>query len=402
MAEASAQGMPMLRFAIAGLGTAGCMMLPAVHKHSHLQLTAAADIDAEPLEHFHRDFQVEIHRSVADLCQSPNVDAIYMATPTHLHTEHALMALEQGKHVVLEKPMALTLDDAETMIQTAERRGVQLVVGHSHSFERPIRAMREIVQSGELGRLRMLHNWYFTDWMYRPRHAGELDTRMGGGVTFRQGSHQFDIIRMIGGGVLRSVRAMTGVWDAQRPTEGSHVVYLEFEDGTPATAVYNGYDRFHTTELTFGVGEQGQLANLSAYGRARGALRALQGVDAEATLKRASAQYGGARSRQASDPAPHPPFYGLTLVSCEHGDIRQSADGLTIYGENDKRTIPLATDETGRDAVVRELYDAVVHHRPPVHNGRWGKANLEVCLAVLESAQKRQEIPLSHQIATQD
>jgi phthalate 4,5-cis-dihydrodiol dehydrogenase len=378
------------------------MMLPAVHKHPHVQLTAAADIDPKPLEHFQRDFQVEIHRDVADLCRSPHVDAIYMATPTHLHTEHALTAMQQGKHVVLEKPMALTLDDAEVMIQTAERCGVQLIVGHSHSFERPIRALRTIVRSGELGRLRMLHNWYFTDWMYRPRHAGELDTRLGGGVTFRQGSHQFDIIRMIGGGLVRSVRAMTGRWDAQRPTEGSHVVYLEFEDGTPATAVYSGYDRFHTAELTFGIGEQGQLANLSAYGRARHALDALPGKDAEASLKRASAQYGGTRSWQAAGTAPHPPFYGLTLASCEHGDIRQSADGLMIYGEHDKRTITLPTDDTGRDAVVRELYDAVVHHRPPVHSGRWGKANLEVCLAVLASAQQRQEIFLAHQIAVQD
>src|SRR5512145_2430827 len=116
MAAENVQRTPVLRFAIADLGSAGCMMLPAVHKHPYLQLTAAADIDPEPLEHFQRDFQVEIHRSVADLCQSPNVDAIYIATPTHLHTEHALMALEQGKHIVLEKPMALTLDDAERMI----------------------------------------------------------------------------------------------------------------------------------------------------------------------------------------------------------------------------------------------------------------------------------------------
>ncbi len=144
------------------------------------------------------------------------------------------------------------------------------------------------------------------------------------------------------------------------------------------------------------------MANLSAYGRARESLRALEEDDAEASLKRASAQYGGARSRQTGGPAPHPPFYGLTLASCEHGDIRQSADGLFIYGEHDKRTLPLDTDETGRDAVVRELYDAVVHHRPPVHSGRWGKANLEVCLVVLESAQKRQEMTLSHQIATRD
>jgi phthalate 4,5-cis-dihydrodiol dehydrogenase len=391
-----------VRFAIAGLGTAGCMMLPALLKHPDIEIRAAADVAPEPLEQFRHDFQAEVYRSVADLCQSPNVDAIYIATPTHLHTEHAVLALEQRKHVVLEKPMALTLDDAELMIQTAVRTGAQLVVGHSHSFERPIRQMRDIVRSGELGRLRMLHNWYFTDWMYRPRNPGELNTELGGGVTFRQGSHQFDLLRLIGGGLVRSVRAMTGVWDEERPTEGSHVVYLEFEDGTPATAVYSGYDRFQTAELTFGIGEQGQRVNMSAYGRARSALQAAGGAEAEAALKRTSSQYGGLRSRQSAEPARHPPFYGLTLVSCEKGDIRQSADGLTIYAEDGKREIPLPTDETGRDAVVRELYEAIVHDRPPLHSGRWGKANLEVCLAVLESARLRQEIRLSHQVSTLD
>jgi phthalate 4,5-cis-dihydrodiol dehydrogenase len=391
-----------IRFAIAGLGTAGCMMLPALLKHPDIEIRAAADVAPEPLEQFRHDFQAEVYRSVADLCQSPNVDAIYIATPTHLHTEHALLALEQRKHVVLEKPMALTLDDADLMIQTADRTGAQLVVGHSHSFERPIRQMRDIVRSGELGRLRMMHNWYFTDWIYRPRNPGELNTALGGGVTFRQGSHQFDLLRLIGGGLVRSVRAMTGVWDEERPTEGSHVVYLEFEDGTPATAVYSGYDRFHTAELTFGIGEQGQRVNMSAYGRARSALQAAGGAEAEAALKRTSSQYGGPRSRQSAEPARHPPFYGLTLVSCEKGDIRQSADGLTIYAEDGKREIPLPTDETGRDAVVRELYEAIIHDRPPLHSGRWGKANLEVCLAVLESASARHEIRLSHQVPTLD
>ncbi len=391
----------MLRVAVAGLGTAGCMMLPALLKHPQIQIAAAADMNPEPLSAFQRDFQAVGVRRVDDLCERSDVDAIYIATPTHLHTEHARMALERGKHVVLEKPMALTLDDAELIIQTAERTGAQLVVGHSHSFEPPIRRIRELLVKGELGPLRMLHNWYFTDWMYRPRNPGELDTTLGGGVTFRQGSHQFDIIRLLGGGLVRSVRAMTGKWDERRPTEGSHVVYLEFEDGTPATAVYSGYDRFHTAELTFAVGEQGHPVDLSHYARARHGLRAV-GVEAELDLKRSASQYGGTRSRPHGATAPHPPFYGLTVASCEKGDIRQSADGLTIYGEEAKHEMPLPVDETGRDAVIRELVDAVVHDRPPVHGGRWGKANLEVCLAVLESARERKEIYLSHQIPVRD
>lgn len=402
MLERQTSDLPVLRFAIAGLGAAGCMMIPAVVKHPGLKMAAAADLDPEPLEKFRQDFQAETFLSVEDLCSSPNVDAVYIATPTQLHAQHVLTALDRGKHVIIEKPMALTLNDAESMITAAQRNGVHLVVGHSHSFETPIRRIREIVRSGELGRLRMIHNWYFTDWIYRPRNREELDTSLGGGVTFRQGSHQFDIIRIVGGGMLRSVRAMTGRWDASRPTEGSHVVYLEFEDGTPATAVYSGYDRFRTAELTYSVGEQGQLVNLSAYAAGRKAQRTIGDAAAESAFKRSTVRYGGARRRESGPPNPHPPFYGMTVASCEKGDIRQSADGLLIYGEDEIQEIPLPTDRSGRDAVVAELYDAVAKDIPPVHGGRWGKANLEVCLSVLESARERREVILSHQVATPD
>ena len=388
---------PVLRVAIAGLGAAGCMMIPALLKHPNVEIAGAADLDGEPLEKFKSDFHVEGHSTVESLCRSPNVDAIYIATPTQFHTQHALTAFENGKHVVLEKPMALNLEDAEAMICSAERNGMQLVVGHSHSFELPIRRIRGIVGSGQLGDLRMIHNWYFTDWIYRLRNPEELDTSLGGGITFRQGSHQFDIIRMIGGGLVRSVRAITGVWDESRPTEGGHTVFLEFENGTPATAVYSGYDRFHTAEVTFGVGEQGQRVDTSVYARARKMPRSGQDNESESDLKRSSVRYGGDRARQRPTVS-NPPFYGFTIVSCQKGDIRQSENGLYIYGEDEKNEISLPTDETGRDAVVGELYEAAVNGRQPVHNGRWGMANLEVCLAVLESARERKEVYLFHQV----
>lgn len=392
---------PLLRWGVAGLGTAAGMVLPAILKHPHSRVTAAADTDTEALERFRRDFEAETYESVDALCASSHVDVVYLATPTQYHTEHALMALECRKHVVVEKPMALTLTDADAMIHAAERHGVQLVVGHSHSFEPPIRKIREIVHSGALGDLRMLHNWYFSDWLYRPRNAEELDTRLGGGVTFRQGSHQFDVLRLIGGGLIRSVRATASVGDSRRPTEDSHVVYLEFEDGTPATAVYSGADYFHTTELTFGIGEQGQRVDETTYGRARQTLLSLPSSDAEPQLKRA-ARYGGSRAPHSGGTAPHPPFFGLIIVSCEGGDIRQSAHGLYIYGKDGKQEMPLATAETGRDAVVRELYEAVVNDRSPGHGGPWGRANLEVCLAVLTSTRERKEVLLSHQTRTVD
>ena len=92
------------------------------------------------------------------------------------------------------------------------------------------------------------------------------------------------------------------------------------------------------------------------------------------------------------------PFFGLTLVSCEKGDIRQTPDGLHIYGETEQREIALPAGSRGREAEVEELYDAVVKSRPVFHGGRWGAATLEVCLAMLESAKERKEIFLSHQV----
>ena len=119
-----------------------------------------------------------------------------------------------------------------------------MIVGQSQSYEPPIQAIRGIVQSGQLGRLGMINGWYFNDWLYRPRLPAEMDTRQGGGVVFRQGAHHFDVARLIGGGLVRSVRASVGVWDPARPTEGAYTAFLEFDDGAAAALSYSGYDHF--------------------------------------------------------------------------------------------------------------------------------------------------------------
>jgi phthalate 4,5-cis-dihydrodiol dehydrogenase len=383
-----------LRVGIAGLGMAGSSLLPAIRRHSRVTVTAACDPDLMVTTKFAQDYGVDVFSTLEQLCNSSKVDVIYVATPSKFHTEHVIMAAESKKHIIVEKPIAISMDDGLRMVEIAERNGVHLIVGHSHSFEPPIMKMRDIVESGELGALKMIHNWYYNDWIYRPRIPEELDTQQGGGVTFRQGSHQFDIIRLIGGGKLRSVRAMTGAWDPSRPTEGAHTAFLEFDEGIAATAVYNGYDHFHSSELTFGRGEGGPLRSLPEYGSSRRRIQNISNPQQEIELK-SQTRYGGT---PISDTDIHPSFFGLTLVSCEKGDIRQSPDGLWIYGENKKYEISLPKI-TGRDILINELYAAVVEGCAPIHDGKWGLANLEVCMAVLESSEKRSEILLQHQVS---
>jgi phthalate 4,5-cis-dihydrodiol dehydrogenase len=391
-----------LHVGIVGLGGGASDMIPAFVQHPHIELSAAADVDKGQLDKFHSEFQAETYLSVEELCENPLVDLVYIATPNQFHTEHALIALQQGKHVLVEKPMTLTLADADVMIEAADHHGVQLGVNVKHSFDPHIRKIREIVQSQELGRLRMLHYWYFADWLYRPRTAEELNPSLGGGVTWRQGPHQFDILRTIAGGLVRSVRAMTGMWDASRPVIGCHAAYLEFEDGTAATAVYSGYDHFNSRDMTFGVGEARQAAASSAHAQARRTLRRLESGEAETALKRAQRYGGTSRAGRAPRRSASWILGGPLIVSFEKGDVRLTPGGLTIYGDEDIWEIPISTEADGRHGIVNQMYDSVINGRRPTADGAWGKATLEVLLAVIESARQRREVFLTHQMPLTD
>ena len=385
---------------IIGLGGGARDMIPAFVHHPHLNVIAAADVDEGQLETFKREFQGETYRDAEALCANANVDLVYIATPNQFHTDHALAALERRKHVLVEKPMSLTLEDADTMIQAADRNGVRLAVNVKHSFEPRIQKIRELVHSGELGPLRMMHYTYFSDWLYRPRTSEELNPDLGGGVTWRQGPHQFDIIRTIGGGLVHSVRAMTGQWDENRPVVGCHTAFLEFEDGVAATAVYSGYDHFHSRELTFGA------ADASPHAQARQRLREFQTKDDEVARKKAQRYDGSARQAAMADGNTGRSSLwvlgGPLIVSFEHGDVRLTPNGLTVYGDTAKWDIPVRSDIDGRHGLVAQLYDALVNEREPLADGRWGKATVEVLLAVLESGRARREVFLSHQHAMTD
>ena len=155
--------------------------------------------------------------------------------------------------------MALSLDDCAAMIAAAREAGVQLLVGHSHSFDAPILRAREIIESGAVGRVAHAERARTTPISCTARAVRRSSTpRAGGGVVFNQAAHQVDIVRLLAGCRVTSVRARTGAWDAARPTEGAYSALLHFEDGVFATLVYSGYAHFDSDEFTGWIGEMGQ------------------------------------------------------------------------------------------------------------------------------------------------
>ncbi|PON14820.1 gfo/Idh/MocA family oxidoreductase [Candidatus Entotheonella serta] len=387
----------MVNIGIIGLGGGASQMIPAFVRHPQLRITAVADTDQAQLDQFRKVYSGETYLSASALCRSSQVDAVYIATPNQFHTEHALMALEQGKHVLVEKPMTLNLKNADRMIEAADRHRVQLAVNVKHSFEPRIRKLREIVLRGELGQLRMLNYWYFSDWLYNPRTTEELNPALGGGVPWRQGPHKIDIIRTVAGGLVRSVRATTGVWDASRPVAGSYSSFLEFEDGVVATVVYSGHDHFNSKTLTHAVDDGPDWA-APEHARARKALQQAVSGEAETAMKKARRFGGSSRS------GPSSPWIlgGPLIVSFDRGDVRLTPKGLLIYGDEAVQEIVTPAEVDGHDGVADEFYQALTGNRPPLNHGRWGKATLEVLLALFESGRVRKEVFLSHQVAVQD
>jgi phthalate 4,5-cis-dihydrodiol dehydrogenase len=248
---------PKLRIGVAGLGRAFQLMLPTLVAHPVIELAAAADPRSEARDRFAADFSARVYVSVEEMCADPDVQAVYVATPHQFHAVNVIAAASHSKHVLVEKPMALTLNECLAMITATRRAGVRMVIGHSHSFDAPILRTRELIASGEFGPLRMINALNYTDFLYRPRRPEELKTESGGGVIFNQAPHHVDVVRLLGGGLVRSVSAVTGNWDAARPTEGAYSAIVKFATGAHATITYSGYAHFDSDELLDWIAESG-------------------------------------------------------------------------------------------------------------------------------------------------
>ncbi|MEL0083969.1 MAG: Gfo/Idh/MocA family oxidoreductase [Gammaproteobacteria bacterium] len=387
---------PPLRLGIVGLGLAGSIMAHNLGRHKSVRLVAACDLHQDALAAFAADFDAFVTTNVDELLALPELDAVYIATPHQLHRPHALAAARQGKHIVVEKPLALTLDDCDQIIAAIAASGVQLVVGHTHSFDPAVAHMAEIIASGEIGRLRMINSFDYTNFLYRPRRPEELDTALGGGIVFNQVPHQIDILRLLADSPVSSVRAATGIWDTDRPTEGAYQAFIGFENGVSATVTYSGYDFFDSDELHDWVGEGGRQKSPGGWGGARRALNQVTSSEQEAGLRQ-QAGYGAPLPAALGDGEQYQPHFGTTLVSGDGGDLRASKEGLYLYNREGRTEISLPPPSgliPGWCEVIDELRVAIREQQPPRHDGQWGRDTLKVCLAILESARTNREVLL--------
>ena len=406
-----------INIGVIGVGVGGLEIIrTAVQAPETINLTAGCDVVPLTRERFAERFpDAKVYETAEEICSDPNVDAVYIASPNRFHAEHTITAARHGKHVLIEKPMAISLKETEQMVDECEKAGVKLVCAHTASFGLPYRIMRKVIQSGEIGELRAVHLLAYTDWMLRPRTSDELDFSQGGGVPFRQGPHQLDTIRLLGGGMIKNVWAKVGQWMPERSIPGYYTANFEFENGVVATATHNGYGYFTLSEVNGPAAGRSSIESLVEVRKQMrdgtrdedadkqdlriGGVVETKQFEAAKTEGPSRGNFGRQIDREPGDrkglnDTGDP---GTIVVTCERGDMRIGPRGVFIYDDQGVREV---TGESSVDArgEIHEMYEAVVNDQPVYHSGRWGMATAEAIFAMVESSQTGKVVELTHQV----
>lgn len=383
---------------VVGLGRAFTLMLPTFLQDDRVRLVAATDPRAGARELFRSDFNAPAYQTLEELCRDAEVEAVYIASPHQFHAEHVEMVATYGKAMLVEKPLAISIEECTRIVELADRARVPIIVGHSHSFNGPVLHAASLLNSGRFGGVRMLNALNYTDFLYRPRRPEELDTQQGGGVAFSQAAHQIDIVRLLMGGLIDKVRACTGKWDSSRPTEGAYMALLMAHDGAFASVTYSGYAHFDSDELMGNIGEMGYRKPDTTYGAARSKISQVDATR-EAELKVAN-NYGGEDYHFKQPlPTPYHQHFGPVIITTQRADIRLTPEGLMIYGDAERTFVPTPKRPVPRAEVIDELWCAVRLGLEPLHSARWARATTEICIALLESARTGEDVTLQFQVA---
>lgn len=227
-------GKYMLKFALVGCGR-------IAKRHSELlghnqikgaQLAAVCDLIPEKAERIGKEFSVPYFKDMHEMMRSVDIDVVVVLTESGHHAEHVIELAPYGKHIVVEKPMALTLDDADAMIQACDAAGVRLFVVKQNRFNVPVVKLRQALEQGRFGKLVLgtVRVRWCRPQAYYDQDAWRGTWALDGGVLTNQASHHVDLLEWMMGDVV-SVFAMGSTALANIETEDTAVVTLRFKNG---------------------------------------------------------------------------------------------------------------------------------------------------------------------------
>lgn len=237
---------------IIGAGFFGGLHAKAIQQLPQLHLTAAARTNPAELKEFTSIYGGKGYTDYEELISDRRVDIVVIATPHHLHTDAAVKAAKAGKHILVEKPLALSLEDCDAIRCAVNEAGVNLTVGFENRFAPAYRKAKEMVDSGELGTIVSGVSTMSKYWMEPNRKPWHLDRSTGGGMWLTAGIHCLDRMTWLFGSPIKSVSAQFATSYHTQKADDAGMVFVRYRDGKFGTVVSIGYSEGapkHTTEI---------------------------------------------------------------------------------------------------------------------------------------------------------
>jgi len=229
-----------LRFGILGCGVIGPHHAKAIAGLDSAELVAVADVVPEPAEELAGEYGCAHYSGLEEMLAGVDLDAVCVCTPSGMHADGAITALEAGKHVVIEKPVDVTLEAADRLIEVQRATGGRVAVVSQHRFDAATRAVHGALAGDEFGRLTSGSadvRWWRSQSYYDSggwRGTWELD---GGGVLINQAIHSIDLLQWLMGRAVE-VTAYTDLIVHERiEVEDTAVAILKFANGALGTIV---------------------------------------------------------------------------------------------------------------------------------------------------------------------
>ncbi|MBA3465674.1 MAG: Gfo/Idh/MocA family oxidoreductase [Deltaproteobacteria bacterium] len=340
----------MLRFALVGCGriaTRHAELLAGGHIRG-ATLAAVCDVVPERAKAFAEKYKIPGYTDMHAMARAGNVDVFSVLTPSGQHAEHVIALAPHGKHIVVEKPMALTLDDADEMIRVCDRNSVKLFVVKQNRFNVPVVKLREAVEAGRFGKLVMgtvRVRWCRTQAYYDQdpwRGTWALD----GGVLSNQASHHVDLLEWMMGPV-ESVFAKATTALVKIEAEDTAVVVLRFRNG--ALGIIEATTAARPVDLEGSISILGESGTVEIGGFAVNEMKTWRFAE---------------------------PHAGDDLVMKEF-----SVNPPNVYG-------------FGHQAYYDHVAHSITHHAQQLVDGLEGRKSLELISAIYESVETGLEIPL--------
>lgn len=251
-----------LKFAIVGCGRIAQRHAKHIQNTKGAELVAVCDIVTEKADELAAAYNAKAHYTIEELLKDQTIDIVSICSPNGLHAEHSILSLKAGKHVLCEKPMAISVYDCGEMIKTAEKANKRLFVIKQNRYNPPVHAIKQAIDTGKLGKINSVQLscfWNRNEDYYKDSWKGTKD--LDGGTLYTQFSHFVDLLYYLVGDV-KEAKAFGGNYchEGIIEFEDTGVVILKFHNNAIGTINYtvNSYGGNMEGSLTL-FGDKGTV-----------------------------------------------------------------------------------------------------------------------------------------------